>query len=625
MRPTKSDTLVYAAAALSLVTAVAAARADIILSGDASATDPISAGTGGTDGAITVNNGSSISSPTGGSIGNAPGSTGQLMITGAGSSVATGGGPGNSLDIGFSQGVGNLTVELNGLLTVDAFIDPDFSDARLNIGRGGNANVVLQSGAQVFVRDQNLSGSDDGVMVGASTNFPSDLAGTATLTVQDEGTYLEVIGNLAFLNTGASNTPFTGTAAANGTINVISGADVLVDGQTSVGIISAGRGGNASGTVNVCGAGSTVTITGTVGILSIGDNFTSATGSGTGGLNICDNAVVNLNGQFGGSFTVGIHQASGLTIIDSGGRLNVNAASPGSSSGGTVAIGGNFSAGGTLLVNDSGVLSANLIRVLPNGTVGGTGTIIGFLQNLGGTILPGASPGTLTVDGPLTFNSGLLEIEITPGGSDIINATGDVVFNGGTVRFVFSEGSAPSAGDTIAFIDANSVSGLDGQANVNYEVAGLLDGFEFSVDASSGIAEVTAQNEGIPDFVAPIVALRPHKSGRINPNSNAVFPLVMFTTQISPMFDATDIDPSTVRFGPGAARPILRKTAYKDVDKDGYTDVRLWFRVKNTGIACGDMNAELTGQTHAGTSFAANVDFQTKGCKGTHKESHSVP
>jgi hypothetical protein len=60
-------------------------------------------------------------------------------------------------------------------------------------------------------------------------------------------------------------------------------------------------------------------------------------------------------------------------------------------------------------------------------------------------------------------------------------------------------------------------------------------------------------------------------------------------------FDALQVDPSTMKFGPSEACPIRYKG--KDYNKDGFADLILIFRIEETGIACGDTVATLTGQT----------------------------
>ncbi len=67
-------------------------------------------------------------------------------------------------------------------------------------------------------------------------------------------------------------------------------------------------------------------------------------------------------------------------------------------------------------------------------------------------------------------------------------------------------------------------------------------------------------------------------------------------------FDATSVDPTTVRFGPAAAGPT--KDRVQDVDGDGDLDYRFWFRTADTGITRGDTEACLTGATTGGRAIA---------------------
>ena len=48
---------------------------------------------------------------------------------------------------------------------------------------------------------------------------------------------------------------------------------------------------------------------------------------------------------------------------------------------------------------------------MTGGTVTGSGTVVGTIENGGGILTPGSSPGTLTVPGNLTQTSGSLPIE----------------------------------------------------------------------------------------------------------------------------------------------------------------------------------------------------------------------
>lgn len=60
-------------------------------------------------------------------------------------------------------------------------------------------------------------------------------------------------------------------------------------------------------------------------------------------------------------------------------------------------------------------------------------------------------------------------------------------------------------------------------------------------------------------------------------------------------FDALQVDPVSVRFGPSEASPIRFKG--RDYNHDGFSDLILTFKLDRTGIACGDTEATLTGET----------------------------
>ena len=51
------------------------------------------------------------------------------------------------------------------------------------------------------------------------------------------------------------------------------------------------------------------------------------------------------------------------------------------------------------------------------------------------------------------------------------------------------------------------------------------------------------------------------------------------------------------------------------MDEDGDLDLRLWFRVRDTGIACGDDSAELSGQTYEGTDISATDGLFVVSCQ----------
>jgi len=103
-----------------------------------------------------------------------------------------------------------------------------------------------------------------------------------------------------------------------------------------------------------------------------------------------------------------------------------------------------------------------------------------------------------------------------------------------------------------------------------------------------------------PPSVAPVP---------IAPGNRGVFPVAILST---PTFDATTVDSTTVRFGPNAAQNVS-PPAITDVNGDGLPDFVLYFDSNDTGIACGDTVAVLTGLTKATQSLAGAELIQTCG------------
>ena len=65
-------------------------------------------------------------------------------------------------------------------------------------------------------------------------------------------------------------------------------------------------------------------------------------------------------------------------------------------------------------------------------------------------------------------------------------------------------------------------------------------------------------------------------------------------------FDATTVDPLSVRFGPTAASEAHNKGHVEDANGDGKLDMVLHFQTQETGIAGGDTQACLIGKTTSG-------------------------
>jgi len=96
----------------------------------------------------------------------------------------------------------------------------------------------------------------------------------------------------------------------------------------------------------------------------------------------------------------------------------------------------------------------------------------------------------------------------------------------------------------------------------------------------------------------------------VNPRSKGVIPVAVLG---SVDFDATQVDSSTVEFGPDEASAV-HDGHVEDVNDDGFADMVFHFVVGDTGIECGATDATLTGETFGGDSITGTDMVKTAGC-----------
>ncbi len=85
-------------------------------------------------------------------------------------------------------------------------------------------------------------------------------------------------------------------------------------------------------------------------------------------------------------------------------------------------------------------------------------------------------------------------------------------------------------------------------------------------------------------------------------------------------FDATLVDFSTVTFGPNGAVESHGQGHVEDVDGDGDPDMVFHFKTQETGIACGDPDATLDGETFDSIKFTGTDTVKTVGCNGSKQD-----
>jgi probable HAF family extracellular repeat protein len=78
-------------------------------------------------------------------------------------------------------------------------------------------------------------------------------------------------------------------------------------------------------------------------------------------------------------------------------------------------------------------------------------------------------------------------------------------------------------------------------------------------------------------------------------------------------FDATQINADSVQIGPGLA-PNIALPLSSDFDNDGDADLSVGFRVEDSGIACGDTEISISGETYSGELFTGSDSINTTDC-----------
>ena len=152
------------------------------------------------------------------------------------------------------------------------------------------------------------------------------------------------------------------------------------------------------------------------------------------------------------------------------------------------------------------------------------------------------------------------------------------------------------------------------------------DSFSISVALEHGTAVVGAfrdivggqTNQGSayvfgPPFPTEVgIDIKPRTlTNSINPHSKGGISVAILSTG---SFDASSVIPSSAAFGPSGAQAV-HGGHIEDVNGDGILDLVLHFKTQETGIACGDISATLTGETFLGEVIEGSDSVVTRGCR----------
>ena len=126
------------------------------------------------------------------------------------------------------------------------------------------------------------------------------------------------------------------------------------------------------------------------------------------------------------------------------------------------------------------------------------------------------------------------------------------------------------------------------------------------------VASPTHTVQAVPSFISVDIDIKPGSDpNSINPNSKGVISVAILS---SADFDASEVDVTTLTFGPGGATPTHAAGGHlEDVNSDGFTDLVSHYRIRETGIAQGDTEACVTGATIGGIPFNPCDSISTVG------------
>ncbi len=419
-------------------------------------------GSSGTGMLAIQNSGTLGSGP--GTIGNNGGSIGTATVTGAGSSWTV-----PSILVG-QAGTGTLIIEHGGAMNVIAG-----GAGIIGSGSGGIGTVMVDGAGSTW--------TNSGILV-------VGLRGTGALTIQNGGTLSSGDGRIGFL------AGSIGTVTVTGAGSSWTGASALV-GNAGTGTLTIQNGAAVSASSMTI-----ANLVGSVGTLNIG----AASGQASAAPGTLNASSVAFG--LGTGLIVFNHTASNYTFaptISGAGAVTVEAGTTTLTTTNTY-TGATTVTGGTLIV-DGSISSSSGLTVDAGATVRGTGTLPTAVIN--GTLAPGNSLGTMTVQGNLAFQSGAVYlVQVNPSTASLANVSGtaalagnvlvnfapgnyvqkqyDILHAAGLSSTFAGVGSANAPGfalslsytNTDVFLNLTAGLGASGGLNVNQQrVANAINGF----------------------------------------------------------------------------------------------------------------------------------------------------
>ncbi|MBI2753524.1 MAG: filamentous hemagglutinin N-terminal domain-containing protein [Betaproteobacteria bacterium] len=503
----------------------------------------------------------------------------------------------NAIILGSSSvGSGTLTVTAGGTITQTGPIVQAAGAGQASfLTTGGGSAITLTNAGNDFTGPVDIDSGTAAIAITDANSFiikgggigggsaPASFTLNANGTVSQSATFTGTAPAVVVINAGSGpillNDPannFSGnvSVAANttGAVSLINtnAAGINLAASSVGGALSLTSGGpiTQTGALTVGGASTLSAGANPITLTNAGNDFTGAvslSNSGTNNVSITDaNAITIGSSTVGGSFDItatSVLFSGGLSVnnysftggtytlstgtYNLGGTTTVVGAATVVASGATInASGGTINVSGVLNSGTSS-LSVGTLNVLLGGTLSGTGTIIGNVNNSAGTVSPGASPGILTISGNYVHGpSGVLDMQIggTIAGSqyDQLVVSGTTTL-GGTLNTTLINGFVPAAGNTFTLIQSSGA--LTGTFGTIVQPSGTTFNsfygpttFEFSIPGGSSVSTVIEPNFNytVAALDSPLQPLlQPGSTSETAPGSDIVVAPVTETTTTS--------------------------------------------------------------------------------------------